>query len=147
MGLSPWAAPRAPRPHRRNLPVKRWYLARRWAKRSGVWASTAASYWAKLPSNQLTRPSPSITNRCVQMRSRKKTVVADHQRGPGELDHRLLQYPHRGHVEVVGGFVQQQQIARRGGAFWPGGMRFRSPPEHSPTRFCCWALRKLNRAT
>ena len=41
----------------------------------------------------------------------EEAVVADDHGAAGEVDQRLLQHPHRGHVEVVGRLVQQQQVA------------------------------------
>ena len=40
-------------------------------------------------------------------------IVADHDRAAGEVQQRLLERTQRVDVEIVRGFVEQQQVARR----------------------------------
>ena len=73
-------------------------------------------------------------------------IVADDDRAAGEILQPLFQRPQRIDVEIVGRFVEQQQIAPSFSIFarWT---RLRSPPESWPTFFCWSPPLKLNAPT
>ena len=62
-----------------------------------------------------------------------------------EILQRLFQRPQRIDVEVIGRFVEQQQVGARA-SILARCTRLRSPPESVPTFFCWSAPLKLNEA-
>jgi hypothetical protein len=68
----------------------------------------------------------------------EEAVVADDDGAAGEVDEGVLEGAQGLDVEVVGGLVEEEDVAA-GAEELRGWTRFLSPPERRPT-FFCWSL-------